>query len=85
LFSKDTRNLRQRMSGTSEEASQLLSEAFENPESTPVHLASSSRGPQVTSSIRGMEEQEDIIREAIGQLDSKDIAKTEKDRRETRC
>jgi len=45
LFSKDStaRNLRNRMSGTSEEASELLSEAFENPESTPVHIATSPR------------------------------------------
>jgi len=77
LFSKDStaRNLRNRMSGTSEEASELLSEAFENPESTPVHIATSPRTLEE-------EEKSEIIRKAIGELGSKD---TSKDRRETQC
>jgi len=80
LFSKDstTRNLRKRMSGTCDEASELLSEAFENPESTPVHLSSGTRGLEE-------EEKSEIIRKAIGELGSKDSSKSAKDRRETQC
>jgi len=61
------------MSGTAEESSELLTEAFENPESTPVHLP------------RQMEDKSSIIRRAIGELGSKDSTKPGKDRRETQC
>lgn len=76
LFSKETtsKNLRHRLSGTAEEASELLSEAFENPESTPVHMRSLEQ-----------EQKSEIIRKAIGELGSKDCGKPAKDRRETQC
>jgi len=84
LFSsKDTiKNYKKRLSGSvSEEACELLSEAFENPESTPVHI----------NKRLEPEEKSEIIRKAIGELDSKDSAKLSnpyqlsKDHRETRC
>jgi len=84
FLSKDTsRNIKKKLSGASDEASELLSEAFENPESTPVHL----------NKTKFMEDDEksEIIRKAIGELDSKDSAmlsnpfQVGKDRRETRC
>ena len=84
MISKETsRNLKKRLSGTSDEASELLSEAFENPESTPVHLNK--------TNFMEDDEKSEIIRKAIGELDSKDSAKLSnpyqvgKDRRETRC
>jgi len=61
------------MSGTAEENSELLTEAFENPESTPVHLP------------RQADDKSSIIRRAIGELGSKDSTKPGKDRRETQC
>jgi len=84
FLSKETsRNLKKRLSGTSDEASELLSEAFENPESTPVHLNK--------TNFMEDDEKSEIIRKAIGELDSKDSAMLSnpyqlgKDRRETRC
>jgi len=76
LFGKESatgRNLRKRMSGSAEENSELLTEAFENPESTPVHLP------------RQAEDKSSIIRRAIGELGNKDATKSGKDRRETQC
>lgn len=84
IFRKDSsRNIRKHLSGNSEEASELLSEAFENPESTPVHI----------SKVKTIEEDEksEIIRQAIGELGSKeskmlsDPFQSAKDRRETQC
>lgn len=84
IFSKDSsRNLRKRLSGNSEEASELLSEAFENPESTPVHI----------NKLNMIEDDDksEIIRKAIGELGSKeskmlsDPFQSAKDRRETQC
>lgn len=85
--SKETsKNLKQRMSSASDEDCELLCEAFENPESTPVHQ---SRPSQQT--ILEAENKSEIIRKVIGELDSKDSAmlsnpyQLSKDRRETRC
>jgi len=84
IFSKDSsRNLRKRLSGNSEEASELLSEAFENPESTPVHI---NKAKMIED-----DEKSEIIRKAIGELGSKeskmlsDPFQSAKDRRETQC
>jgi len=83
IFGKDARNLRKRLSGTSEEASELLSEAFENPESTPVHINK--------KKIFEDDDKSEIIRKAIGELGSKeskmlsDPLQVAKDRRETQC
>ena len=85
--SKETsKNLKQRMSSASDEDCELLCEAFENPESTPVHQP---RPPQHT--ILEADNKSEIIRKVIGELDSKDSAmlsnpyQLSKDRRETRC
>jgi len=78
-----TKNLKKRLSGASEEACELLSEAYENPESTPIH--------QNKTNILENDDKSEIIRKAIGELDSKDSTKLsnpyqlERDRRETRC
>jgi len=84
IFSKDSsRNLRKRLSGNSEEASELLSEAFENPESTPVHINK--------AKLIEADDKSEIIRKAIGELGSKeskmlsDPFQSAKDRRETQC
>jgi len=79
-----TKNLKKRLSAASEEACELLSEAFENPESTPVHQVRK-------TNILENDDKSEIIRKAIGELDSKDSTKLsnpyqlERDRRETRC
>lgn len=71
------------MSANCEEASELLSEAFENPESTPAH--------KKMANLNEEDEKSEIIRKAIGELDIKDSAKLSdplqkgKDRRETCC
>lgn len=82
--SKETaKNFKKRLSGSSDEACELLSEAFENPESTPVHLTKPNRLEPA--------EKSEIIRKAIGELDTKDSAKLSnpytlsKEHRETRC
>ena len=81
--SKETaKNFKKRLSGSSEEACELLSEAFDNPESTPVHMT--------TNRLEHADKSE-IIRKAIGELDTKDSSKLSnpytlsKDHRETRC
>ena len=85
--SKETsKNLKQRMSSASDEDCELLCEAFENPESTPVHQPRPSQ-----QNILEAENKSEIIRKVIGELDSKDSAmlsnpyQLSKDRRETRC
>jgi len=82
--SKETaKNLKKRLSSASEETSELLGEAFENPESTPIH--------QQRTPILENDEKSEIIRKVIGELDSKDSTMLSnpytlsKDRRETRC
>lgn len=84
IFCKDSaRNLKKRLSANCEEASELLSEAFENPESTPAH--------KKMANLNEEDEKSEIIRKAIGELDIKDSAKLSdplqkgKDRRETCC
>jgi len=84
IFSKESSlNLRKRLSGNSEEASELLSEAFENPESTPVHISK--------AKFIEDDEKSEIIRKAIGELGNKEAKRpsekfqSAKDRRETRC
>ena len=78
-----TKNYKKRLSGPSEEARELLSDAFENPESTPVHM--------INKNLQN-DDKSDIIRKVIGELDSKDSTKLSNpayqvgdDRRETRC
>ena len=85
--SKETsKNLKQRMSSASDEDCELLCEAFENPESTPVHQPRPSQ-----QNILEADNKSEIIRKVIGELDSKDSAmlsnpyQLSKDRRETRC
>ena len=77
------KNLKKRLSSASEETSELLGEAFDNPESTPIH--------QQRTPILENDEKSEIIRKVIGELDSKDSTMLSnpytlsKDRRETRC